>query len=934
VSELPTGTVTFLFTDLEGSTRLWEEQPEAMRTALARHDELLIAAIAAHGGHVIKGMGDGVHAVFATADAAVAAAVEAQQAVEGEPWGPIGSLRVRMGLHTGVAEQRGDDYFGPTLNRAARLMAVAHGGQVVCSHATADLARDVLAEVEFLDLGEHRLRDLSRAERVFQVCAAGLRSAFAPLQSVDAFPGNLPVQTSSFVGRSAEVRATIKALGESRMVTLTGVGGVGKTRLAVQVAGEVLPEYPDGAWLCELASAGDGEAMVQLIAATLGVQPHQGLSLAGSIRQFLEAKCLLLVLDNCEHLLDAAGRIADDILHFCPRVRILATSREGLGVEGEHNRVVRSLALPEVSSGPGDAMASDAVRLFADRAHAFSAEFSLDASQAATVADVCRRLDGVPLAIELAAARVAVMSPREIRTRLDERFRLLTGGRRTAVERHQTLRATVEWSYSLLTETEQRVFDRLGSFTGTFSGEAAEAVLSGAGLDAWEVLEAISSLVSKSMVVVDHVSAEGITRYAMLETLRAYARERLDESGEADLWRRRHARYYASFAEEAGAGLTGADELIWRPRVRAELDNLRAAVNWALDATEPADLDCGLRIIGWLANVTNTEMTSGVGVWAIKAIPQVGQTTPGIRTAILGAAAFQATFRGDFDRAIELAQQALADGIPANCPAPGLVYTAWGISLLKNMPVAFAVMADGVDKLAAAAVDDYSMAMVLTVASTSAALSENLKAAQTRADEAVRAARRSRSPSALAYALYALGQVLVTTDPGAALVAFEEGLAPIRSGASTNILSPMLCNIGAIRAAADDAVGAIAALREAVIHACDAGYRPIVISALDRCMHAFASLKLDEPAAVLAGVAAEGPLADMSYLRTSTATERHIALDSVRDRLGVDHYDRTVQYGSGLSYEEVVRYARQLFDDLEAESADATASTPDASGIV
>jgi predicted ATPase len=266
--------------------------------------------------------------------------------------------------------------------------------------------------------------------------------------------------------------------------------------------------------------------MLQLIAATLGVQPHQGLSLAGSIRQFLEAKCLLLVLDNCEHLLDAAGRIADDILHSCPRVRILATSREGLGIEGEHNRVVRSLALPEISSGLEDAMTSDAVRLFADRAHAAAADFSLDAVQAQAVVEVCRRLDGVPLAIELAAARVAVMSPQEIGDRLDERFRLLTGGRRTAVERHQTLRATVDWSHSLLAETDQEVFARLGSFTGTFSGAAAEAVVSGQGIDEWEVLEALASLVSKSMVVIDHVSAEGITRYAMLETLRAYARER------------------------------------------------------------------------------------------------------------------------------------------------------------------------------------------------------------------------------------------------------------------------------------------------------------------------------------------------------------------------------------------------------------------------
>ena len=670
MAERPTGTVTFLFTDLEGSTRLWERHPQAMRSALARHDEILRAAVGAYGGVVVKSTGDGLHAAFDAADGALGAASVGQRGLAAENWEGTGALRVRMGIHTGAAEFRDGDYFGPALNRAARLMAVAHGGQVLVSLATEELVRDSLGdELGLVELGEHRLRDLSRPERVFQLEVPGLARAFPAIRGVDAFPGNLPVQVSSFVGRTAEVQATIKALEESRAVTLTGVGGVGKTRLAVQVGGEVLPEHPDGAWLCELASAGDAEAMVQLIAATLGVQPREGVSLAGSIREFLEIKRLLLVLDNCEHLLDAAGRFADEILHACPEVRVLATSREGLGIDGEHIRVVRSLGLPDVVGGFDGAMSSDAVRLFADRAHAAAAEFSLDASQAGAVAEVCRRLDGVPLAIELAAARVAVMSPQEIGMRLDERFRLLTGGRRTAVERHQTLRATVDWSHSLLSETEQRIFARLGCFTGTFSGAAAEAVVTGEGIDEWEVLEAIASLVSKSMVVVDHVSEEAITRYAMLETLRAYARERLEESGEADQWRRRHACYYATFAAEAGAGLIEADELVWRPRMRAELDNLRAAVNWALDATERDDLESGMRIIGSLAYEASMDMTSGVGVWATKAVPRVDQTTPGLRTAILGAAAWYATFSADFDRALELAHHALVDGIPPNCPA-------------------------------------------------------------------------------------------------------------------------------------------------------------------------------------------------------------------------------------------------------------------------
>jgi hypothetical protein len=351
--------------------------------------------------------------------------------------------------------------------------------------------------------------------------------------------------------------------------------------------------------------------------------------------------------------------------------------------------------------------------------------------------------------------------------------------------------------------------------------------------------------------------------------------------------------------------------------MRTELDNLRAAVNWALDATEPDDVGCGLRIIGWLANAANTEMTSGVGVWAMNAIPLVDETTPGIRTATLGAAAFQATFSGDFNRAIELAQQALLDGIPPNCPAPALPYTAWAVSLMSDQSVAFAVMLDALDRLAAADASDYDVAQAHTIASVTGALSQNLPAARAHADQAVRTAHRSQKPSSLTLAQYALGQALVDSDPAAALVAYEEGVALTRRGASSNVLRLGLAHIACVRAAAGDVAAATAALREAVIHACDAGYRPIVVGALDRCVHAFASLEFNEQAAVLAGVVIEGPLADLNYLRGSTAAERRVALDRVRNRLGEAQYNRAVQYGSNLSYEEVVLYARQLFDDQQ-----------------
>jgi class 3 adenylate cyclase len=353
--ELPTGTVTFLFTDLEGSTRLWEDHPEAMKAALARHDEILRDAVEKRGGHVVKTTGDGLHAAFAVAADAVTAATDAQRALLAEEWVLPEPLRVRMGLHTGGAEIRDGDYYGPAVNRAARVSAAAHGGQVVVSHATEELIRDDLpAGAALTDLGEHRLRDLARPERVYQVDAPGLPDAFPPLRSIDAFPSNLPLQLSSFVGREREIANIAKELHDARLVTLTGVGGVGKTRLSIQVAAEVLPHYPDGVWLCELAAATDPDTLIQVVASTLGVAQRPGLDLAASILEYLRGRELLVVLDNCEHLLDAAGRLSEGILRECANVRILATSREGLGVEGERVVALRSLAVPEVGAGSDD----------------------------------------------------------------------------------------------------------------------------------------------------------------------------------------------------------------------------------------------------------------------------------------------------------------------------------------------------------------------------------------------------------------------------------------------------------------------------------------------------------------------------------------------------------------------------------------------------
>jgi predicted ATPase/class 3 adenylate cyclase len=593
VSELPSGTVTFLFTDIEGSTRLWDEHPDAMRAALVRHDALLRRAIQDHGGDVVKTTGDGFHAAFATAHDAVDAAIAAQLALVHAPWAVTGPLLVRMGLHTCEAELRDGDYYGTAVNRAARLMSVAHGGQVVVSLATSELIRDTTVDV--VDLGEHRLRDLGQAERIFQINHAGLRLDFPPLRSVERFPTNLPLQTTSFVGRDEDMADVIEALEQARVVTLTGVGGVGKTRLAVQVAAELLEGFRDGAWMVELGPLTDPEGMPEVIAAALAISPRQGRTMAESVVDALRDREMLVVFDNCEHLITTAARTVDAIVHVCPDVRVLSTSREGLGLRGERQITVPSLDLVDAS-----------VQLFADRAYEVGGRFELDSDVTAAVAQICSRLDGIPLAIELAAARTRMMSPAEIAARLDERFRLLTGGSRTAVERHQTLRQAVDWSYDLLSPLERGLLNCLGVFAGGFTLDAAEIVVAGDEIERVQVLDGIAQLVDKSLILVERSDEE--TRYRLLETIRQYALERLDDAAATDAVRRRHAEWCATFMADASIGLRGRDELRWVGRLRRELDNLRAGITWA---AEIDDGDLALRQLGDHTAITLSQRTEG-----------------------------------------------------------------------------------------------------------------------------------------------------------------------------------------------------------------------------------------------------------------------------------------------------------------------------------
>jgi predicted ATPase/class 3 adenylate cyclase len=558
MGEVPSGTVTFLFTDVEGSTRRWEQDPQAMRSALAAHDEVLRSAVENEGGFLFKHTGDGICAAFSSANAAVAAAVAGQRALE---------LPVRMGLATGNAELSGDDYHGPVLKRVARVMAAGHGGQILLAGSTAGL----VDTVDLADLGAHRLRDLPTGEHLFQVRAPGLKSVFPALRTLDAVPGNLPVQSTSFVGREGQVAQLAGLVREHRLVTLTGVGGVGKTRLALEVAAWVVEDFPDGVWLVELAAIGDPSAVPDVVATTLGITARADQSVTQSVTEALVGRHLLLLLDNCEHVLGAAADLVEAILVRTRTVTIMATSREGLRVAAEHTWLVPSLRV----EGAG----SEGVALFVERAGAVNAGFSVaDLAEAEAIEVICQRLDGIALAIVLAAARMVAMSAQDVRDRLDERFRLLAGGRR-GLERHQTLRHAMAWSYDLLDDTERRVLGRCAVFAGGFDLSAAAELCRP--LDDYGVLDVLDSLVRKSLVTVKQV--QGHARYGLLETVRQFAEEQLGATGDLPEARDAHARYFAAQTLawfERWDGPRQRESLDW---VDLELPNLRAAFRWAAD---------------------------------------------------------------------------------------------------------------------------------------------------------------------------------------------------------------------------------------------------------------------------------------------------------------------------------------------------------------
>jgi predicted ATPase/class 3 adenylate cyclase len=926
----PAALSTFLITDIEGSTRLWEEHAQAMAAALARHDALLRAAVEGRGGAVIKTTGDGLLAVFGEPSAAVDAALDAQHALRDTAWGEIGALKVRMAIHSGTAEVRDGDYFGPALNRSARILAIGHGGQVLVSSMTAALVTDRLgAAVELLDLGSHRLRDLDRPEQVFQVAVADLPRDFPPLRSLSTGRTNLPVQLTSFIGRERELADVQALVSRHRLVTLIGTGGTGKTRLMLEAAGRLSDRFPDGTWLAELAPLADPAQVASEIARALGAPEVPGQPALGTVQAFVADKEILLLLDNAEHLVDEVADIADRLLSAAPRLRILATSREALAVAGEAVFQLRSLSCPiapharaadDAPDAPDLAAAAgtEAVRLFLDRASTVDPGFALAESNVGPVSEICRRLDGIPLAIELAAARVSVMSPDEIAKRLGDRFRLLAGGRRTAVPRQQTLHALIDWSWDLLTEDDRILLRRLSVFAGGWTiGRAIRIVGDGDDpIDEVELLDRLNRLVDRSLVLVDRGAS---TRYRMLETIRQYAREKLIAAGEVQALADRHFAAFAALAATAETELRGAAMVDWLDRMDADVENLDAALEWGLESMPWDAVRMATKLLAyWAVRVPSADsdarLLAAIAIARERTIGNDAATAEEQAQAalLLGEAARMWAMGGRAQTALGWANDATAlaeasGDVQARLAAIGGLAVA--ATFTGGRPDLLALFQEGV-ALAGEHGTWWMLAMAAGFAGASLATTD-VEGGRVLVGQAEDAAVASGNPFVMGAVAMAHGRLYGQAgDTEAAAERFSTAIARFTEIGDEQLALAARSDLGHALRRGRRLPQALAIYRETIGGWVHLGHRGAVASQLENFGYVAIELGNAERAARLLGAAEAIRLASAQPRAYDEETEYEAILERIRAELGPAGFDAAWAAGQRLSQPEAVALAR------------------------
>jgi predicted ATPase len=853
-----------------------------MRAALSKHDQVLQTAIEAHDGFLFSHTGDGVVAAFASPKAAVDAAVKAQLALE---------LPVRMGIATGEAELRDGDYFGTVLNRAARVMAAGHGGQILVAESTAGL----LSGVDLQDLGPRRLRDVPIPVGVFQVRSAGLRVEFPSLRALDTTPGNLRPAATSFIGRESEVDAITTAVRSHRLVTLTGVGGVGKTRLALEVAAQLADEFPDGVWVFELAAVTDPASVPDAVAAVLGITQQPGKTVSESVAAALEGRSRLLVFDNCEHVLDTAADMIEAILSHSQTVNILATSREGLRVADEHLWAVPSLDLT-------DGIESSAAALFVERAAAVRQEVLLTATtESAAVVEICRQLDGIPLGIELAASRMQSMTATEVRDRLGDRFRLLVGSRR-GLERHQTLRHAVQWSYDLLDDGERSVLNRCSVFAGGFDLAGAQAVTGSD--DDFATLDLLDALVRKSLLVADHSS--GRTRFSMLETIRQFAEEQLAAAGDATEARTAHARHFAQRETDIMSLWDSSRQREAYKWFAVELANLRAAFRWA---AARSDLDTAVAIAIYAAFIGGVMSAKYEPIsWAEELI-ESARAVDHPRMAALYVLASQCYFTGRVQAAIsytETAQIAIGSrrgDLPYGADAfLGGAYTAVG-QPERWTEWCSARLARGSDTHA------YTTACLVIGLTLAGRLDEAIAAAS----DLVAAAEATGNPYVLSFALLAYGMAFHDADPGRGLGALRRGLVVARDSANRANVAHLAAYLCLVEAQHGDPLAALDYFALAIRNYHDSGNMAMIHSPLGILAAFFDRLGRHKPAATMAGFAVVNPLAALAFPEMTTA------IAHLREVLGDQTYDSLAREGEAMTIATMANYAYAQIDQARTE---------------